>query len=517
MSSASYRWKILGVLILAVVVVSGISSYFFLKEQELREQERLELSDSDGDRLLDRYNLTLMPQDIKAKGLVDRGIIYRRNSNGTLTFYGELSLGTDPSTPNPNVAYALEHGLSPDLAVKLKPLDADGKMDSTEQTFDDYLLNTNLGRLLPKDIELIGTHAIDQCLKDGRISDEEVTALSFLQQYSGQTQLRYSAFNGDVVRYFAFLPSLKKEDADYAVNHMLRMKDLTFTSLDAQFLLDPKKYAADVIQADWGELAKTRPDVAAELRKLPDLNLKTVGIKEAEANEDVVYSILLSKNPSVVANNLKAMLAEGIPDKRKVDTPLQALLWHYNYVDNDCDRSNPLEDRGFDVVRFVQYAWITSPISNNYQSEMWNSYDVARDRVNSPGLVNLFINDYLTYDMSRIHVHPQGPHLTYALRRGVCRHAAYIGTDFLTYNGYDAKDVTILSAPGKGHSVTAVKLDSKIQIVVDFTGRPRQIEGPFETYTDVEQFIARRNGYVSIFKVYVDNNYQIMERNNDLE
>jgi hypothetical protein len=57
----SHRWKILSALILAVVVVSGIGSYLSLKEQQ-----RLEMSASNGDGLLDRYNLTLMQQDARA-------------------------------------------------------------------------------------------------------------------------------------------------------------------------------------------------------------------------------------------------------------------------------------------------------------------------------------------------------------------------------------------------------------------------------------------------------------------
>jgi hypothetical protein len=207
------------------------------------------------------------------------------------------------------------------------------------------------------------------------------------------------------------------------------------------------------------------------------------------------------------------MLEEGIPDKRKYCTPLEALIWIlYDKEPGDPTITSLLED----PIGLTKYSWRNSSVSNNYKSDRWKNFDEARDRVNSPELINLFIFDYLTFDMHRDSIHPQNIYTTYKIRRGVCRHAAALSTDFLVHNGYNGKNLTVLYALNKGHSVSTIDTKDGIYIIVDFRGRYLPITGPFKTYNDAAQYIAKSFGWGEIWKIFVENNYQLQSRNNDL-
>jgi hypothetical protein len=92
-----------------------------------------------------------------------------------------------------------------------------------------------------------------------------------------------------------------------------------------------------------------------------------------------------------------------------------------------------------------------------------------------------------------------------------------VGTDFLTYNGYDAKDVRILNTPNFGHIVSTVELNNGIWIVVDFRG-PNiyiPISGPFENYDDVIHYVAHSLGWENIYQTSIGDNYETMQLEHD--
>ena len=251
---------------------------------------------------------------------------------------------------------------------------------------------------------------------------------------------------------------------------------------------------------------------AEELRRLPDLSnaitaTKNVDVKLAEAVESMTSSVLRADPSEQQAVSM--MLKEGIQAKRKFCTPLQAWLW----VAYDRPDYNPL--RSYSLNSLLEDAWLGTTTSYSFKSDRW-TYAEAKDRVNSPEIVNWFIFHYLTFDMARDSVHPQNDEITYIVRRGVCRHAAYLATAFLKHNGYEAKDVTFSQARDQGHSVSAVKLDDGIWVVVDFRGRYLPMRGPFKSYMDVAHYIADSFGWKTTFRIFIEDNYEIMVRNNDL-
>jgi hypothetical protein len=252
--------------------------------------------------------------------------------------------------------------------------------------------------------------------------------------------------------------------------------------------------------------------LANELRKLPELSSLNAASNELDlavlrATGRIVETALGADQSGLTA--LDSMLDEGIPDKRKFCAPLQAWLW----IAIDGKDFDPLEN--YSLENLLTAAWLNTSTSNSFNSDRW-SYAEAEDRVNSPELVNWFVFHYLTFDMARDSVHPQDDVVTYQVRRGVCRHAAYLATTFLTHNGYEAKDVTFIWTRNQGHSVSAVKLSDGIWIVVDFRGKYLPMQGPFKSYMDVAYYIRDSFGWTTTYAIFVEDNYEIMQRNSDL-
>jgi tetratricopeptide (TPR) repeat protein len=285
---------------------------------------------------------------------------------------------------------------------------------------------------------------------------------------------------------------------------------------DAYWINPTSENGREVVQSLFSELSdagEPDTDMARELSKLPDLQ----GLYDdvlVKAGENIICDSLLSGQKEKAQTMISAMLNEGIKEKRKYCSPAQAWLW--DAKDEIFDPTNNPLLTFSTVSDFVLDSWRNSSTSRNYTSERWTSYEEARDRVNSPALVNGFIFDYLTFDIGRDTIHPQGPRLTYKVRKGDCRHACYISTDFLTSNGYDSKNITVLWALNQGHSVSTVMLNDGIWLVVDFRGRYLPMKGPFKTYDDIIDYVAASYGW-TIYKSYIEDNSQLEQRNNDSE
>lgn len=384
----------------------------------------------------------------------------------------------------------------------------DGKVDNNENDLIKVLFE--LPSSAYADARLKPT--MEGIFKDGIVSSEEVkqlqayTSLKLVSDKSLETMFSLG-IDDNAINYILFVSSLPDKDfVKYSLETALCIKDKQLTELEKSFLKEPDTYKQQLFDYYLTEINKVNPGIAMEIPKVPDF--KTIGIKQVEALEDIEN--LAIKPEYKVA--FDSMLNEGIPNKRKYCTPLEELTWIA--YDKEFDDFNPL--RNYSLESLTNEAWKNTTESNNFNSERW-SYEKAKDRVNSPTLMNWFINHYLTFDMKRDNVHPQGPHVTYEVRRGVCRHAAYISTDFLSHNGYDAKNITVLYAPNTGHGVSSVRQDDKIWVVVDFRGDKRPIEGPFKTYNDAIQYIADSYKWKSIYQTFVENNLELMGRNNDFE
>jgi predicted transglutaminase-like cysteine proteinase len=329
---------------IASVVLIGAHYYFnvFLPKQE---EERLKKTDSDGDGISDW----------------DEVHVYK----------------TDPKKPNPVFKYAIDKGIPIDIAKKLIPLDEDGRMDENEKSLVDYLYN--LSRLvLPEEAKAFQAKAVDKILADGKVSSDEAKALTYLSTYSGEINKDYInlGLDGDVIKYLLFTSSLKDQDfAKYAVEIKLCIQDKNLTDLEMKYL------------SQLSDFHKNYSELTKEITKLPDL--KVIDEKDLEAIDDILFLATNPKNKPA----FEAMLKEGIPDKRKYCTPLEALLWIA--YDEEFDKDNPLAK--YSLEKLITKAWRYTYISKDFTSDRWKNFDEVVDRLNSPDLVSIYMNYNIRY------------------------------------------------------------------------------------------------------------------------
>ena len=68
----------------------------------LTSMNKNDAPDADHDGLLDGENVTLSKDDSKSASYINAGIVHRTNSNGSYTFFGEKTLGSDPHVASPD-------------------------------------------------------------------------------------------------------------------------------------------------------------------------------------------------------------------------------------------------------------------------------------------------------------------------------------------------------------------------------------------------------------------------------
>lgn len=89
------------------------------------------------------------------------------------------------------------------------------------------------------------------------------------------------------------------------------------------------------------------------------------------------------------------ILNEGLKEKRKYCTPLEALLWiAYDRKLSEC---NPLISDTFTVSSLIKDAWTNTSESGNFSSKRWKDFDEVTDRLNSPQLIAIYTKFNLLY------------------------------------------------------------------------------------------------------------------------
>jgi hypothetical protein len=86
------KWALIIAFLVASFVVFYIAAFAFNLNI---------IGDGDGDGLLNGSNETLSKDDGKTRTYLNAGILHRENADGTYTFFGEKTLGSDPSKPSP--------------------------------------------------------------------------------------------------------------------------------------------------------------------------------------------------------------------------------------------------------------------------------------------------------------------------------------------------------------------------------------------------------------------------------
>lgn len=169
----------------------------------------------------------------------------------------------------------------------------------------------------------------------------------------------------------------------------------------------------------------TYPSLYEEIRKLPDLAI-------IDGNDvESIKSIFGLYADSRYKDAFNTMFKEGIPEKRKYCTSLQALLWEC--YDNR-DVSGLLEN--FSIEKFINDAWKNTTTSGNYKSDKWGNFDEVVDRLNFPVAAYIYLKDNIKYQFDT----GPGSWLTakelFDRKIGDCEDYATFTTYSLLRNGY---------------------------------------------------------------------------------
>jgi len=419
---------------------------------------------------------------------------------------------TQGSTLNPVVQYALEKGIDAGVANRLGVLD---ELNENNKTLVDYLYSVknfygDLGMVKALQLEVLdGANGFPGILTDDKVSDEEASALHYLSRFDREVQRSYIEFGlgGDVSKYLAMNSSLVDRDfAKWSTERKFLIQDHKLTDLKINCLNEPEKYGVEVLKSFITEIKSSQnfSDLGDELEKLPEVReaLDKSDVKTNESVEDIVYSILMSKNPELIRKNLDRILSEGIMEKRKYCTPLQALEWYY--VDREPDRDNPLENPFFiNLKDFVTNVWRNSSISSNYKSDRWKNFDEVVDRLNSPDLVSIYTHDNIKYRSESVNEYVPA---RVVFERGYddCDGFAIFQSHLLRANGYDAWVVGLSIETIKGHNVCGYKVGDKIR-VLDVYGEK---QGPFNSWEEVNNFYSEKgwalpNGSIRLLNPFV--------------
>jgi hypothetical protein len=166
------------------------------------------------------------------------------------------------------------------------------------------------------------------------------------------------------------------------------------------------------------------PELYQELLRLPDL--KEIDNKDEEALEDIALLALDPKNKPA----FESMLAEGINDRRKYCTPLEALLWIA--YDGEFSEYNPLST--YSLTNLLNTAWQNTTTSNNYTSERRSNFDEIVARLNSPTCIGFYMLDNFSYIRDSWIFQPAKRSIS--IKGGACSDQGMFAYELLSANGY---------------------------------------------------------------------------------
>ena len=220
------------------------------------------------------------------------------------------------------------------------------------------------------------------------------------------------------------------------------------------------------------------PELYQELLKLPDL--KEIDEKDDEAIKDIICLGLDPEYKDVFGS----LLNEGIEENRKYCSPLQALLWIA--YDEELDGYHTLYN--YSLTKLMNYAWKQTTTSNIYQSERWTDFGEVVDRLNSPKLVEIYMQNNYSYSYTRGEAEGvKSAEQVFKDKKGACYDHAVLTGYCLKKNGYDKVQGLFVAFDRQvqgyflGH-IVCIYQDPKdsLYYIIDNAGGSR-VHGPFES------------------------------------
>jgi hypothetical protein len=186
------------------------------------------------------------------------------------------------------------------------------------------------------------------------------------------------------------------------------------------------------------KLKNSYPELHQEILKLPEL--KQISDKEIEAIDDIVQLALDSRFKVAFVS----LLDEGIKEKRKYCTPLQALLWIA--YDREFSQDNPMQD--YTLKRLIDEAWVNTTTSMNFTSSRWLDFNDVTDRLNSPRLVSIYMVSNISFDFDEAHSLPHRfapPTETFSRKKGICNEQSRFALYCLLNSGYSYDNFNLVT------------------------------------------------------------------------
>ena len=287
------------------------------------------------------------------------------------------------------------------------------------------------------------------------------------------------------------LPVMDEEFAGYVIENKLTFGDGSISELELNFLTEPDKYTKQLFDQYISDVAENSPELANELKKLPDF--EQIEIKDVEATEDILSSMIKHEK------FLEYCMNEGIKNKRKYCSHLEALVWIA--YDEELDYMHASSSEATMYYR-TQYAWTSTTTSKNYKSDRWKNFDEVVDRLNSPDSVSIYMRDNISYDYELVHtIKKTGVYVwhnakkTFEMKKGICSGHSILALYFLLNNGYNYNNfdvhkddaACVLLSEGKldqrsiiqGHA-TCMYVENGNFYTID-QRRGNRIVGPFKT------------------------------------
>jgi len=255
--------------------------------------------------------------------------------------------------------------------------------------------------------------------------------------------------DGDGISYryeikYGLDPNKKNPISMYLLDNNLGVYIPVFTYLESDEAMDSnEKSFIDLVIEYHPEISQSLLGFYGEIAKLPDL--RTIEEKDVEAIEDILVLAIKQEHKDA----FESMLNEGIPDKRKYCSPLEALLWIAYDKEFDNPADNPLSN--YSVNKLINDAWRNTTISQKYSSERWQYFEEVVDRLNSPQLVAAYCIDNFPYDFTKINDfiatgRPQpiwSPEETFTKKKGACMDQSTFVCYCLSEGGYNTDDFSI--------------------------------------------------------------------------
>ena len=233
-----------------------------------------------------------------------------------LTLREEMEYGSDPTKPNPTLAYAVKDmGLPKDISTRLIGLDKDGQkeLDLDNKVLVDCLYNLTNLEVVPRDIKelvpkvygesvvrALQTKVLDNILADGKVSTEEGRALAYLSSFNSSVQrerIEHGLDEASIKQLAILSQHPDQQFARYAVEQKLGVEDYLLNQDELNLLANPSAENMAKVREQYLKLLNDTSDptyieLVKEWKKLPEFknDLPTV-----ETTEDMVFLALSGK------------------------------------------------------------------------------------------------------------------------------------------------------------------------------------------------------------------------------